>query len=50
MALWGSCWNGLTMVMKEDYEEIVENMSIMLRGNIAHAIDNFEKAKERKEK
>lgn len=34
--------------MKEDYEEIVENMSVMLRGNIVHAIGNFEKAKEEK--
>ena len=27
---------------KQDYEEIVEKMSIMLHGNIAHSIHNFE--------
>lgn len=32
--------------MKEDYEEIVENLSVMLNGNIDHSIRNFEKAKE----
>lgn len=32
--------------MKEDYEEIVENMSIMLHGNIVHSIGNFEKTEE----
>lgn len=36
--------------MKEDYEEIVENLSVMLNGNIDHSIRNFEKAKEQKEK
>ncbi|MCX4307486.1 MAG: TetR-like C-terminal domain-containing protein [Acetatifactor sp.] len=30
--------------MKADYEEIVENMGIMLHGNIARSIKNFEKA------
>lgn len=34
--------------MKEDYEEIVENMSIMLRANIVHSIRNFEKTEEQK--
>lgn len=29
--------------MKEDYGEIVENMSVMLHGNIDHSIKNFEK-------
>ncbi len=29
--------------MKADYEEIVENMGIMLHGNIARSIKNFEK-------
>lgn len=32
--------------MKEDYSEIVENMSVMLHGNIAHSIRNFEKVEE----
>ncbi len=32
--------------MKEDYEEIVENMGVMLHGNIDHSIGNFEKIKE----
>ncbi len=32
--------------MKEDYGEIVENMSVMLHGNIAHSIRNFEKVGE----
>lgn len=36
--------------MKEDYEEIVENLSVMLNGNIDHSIRNFEKAKEQKKK
>ncbi len=30
--------------MKEDYEKIVENMGVMLHGNIARSIKNFEKA------
>lgn len=30
--------------MKADYEEIVENMGVMLHGNIARSIENFEKA------
>lgn len=30
--------------MKEDYEKIIENMSVMLHGNIARSIKNFEKA------
>lgn len=29
--------------MKQDYEEIVEKMSVMLHGNIAQSIHNFEK-------
>lgn len=29
--------------MKEDYEEIVEKMSVMLHGNFARAIRNFER-------
>ena len=29
--------------MKEDYEEIVQKMSVMLHGNLARAIRNFEK-------
>lgn len=29
--------------MKEDYEKIVENMGVMLHGNIARSIRNFEK-------
>ena len=29
--------------MKEDYMEVVENMSVMLHGNIVHSIQNFEK-------
>lgn len=29
--------------MKEDYEAIVEKMSVMLHGNFARAIRNFEK-------
>ena len=28
--------------MKQDYEEIVQKMSIMLHGNIARSIHNFE--------
>ncbi len=32
--------------MKGDYEKIVENMSVMLHGNMAHSIRNFEKAEE----
>lgn len=34
--------------MKRDYEEIVENMSIMLHGNIINSISNFEKTEEQK--
>ncbi|MDE6602507.1 MAG: TetR family transcriptional regulator C-terminal domain-containing protein [Lachnospiraceae bacterium] len=30
--------------MKADYEKIVENMGVMLHGNMARAIKNFEKA------
>ncbi len=30
--------------MKADYEEIVENMGVMLHGNIARSIKNFERA------
>ena len=30
--------------MKADYAEIVENMGVMLHGNIARSIENFEKA------
>ncbi len=30
--------------MKEDYEEIVDNMGVMLHGNIARSIKNFERA------
>lgn len=30
--------------MKEDYEKIVENMGVMLHGNIVRSIKNFEKA------
>lgn len=30
--------------MKEDYHGIVENMGVMLHGNIVHSIRNFEKA------
>lgn len=30
--------------MKEDYEEIVKNMGVMLHGNIVRSIENFEKA------
>ena len=30
--------------MKEDYEKIVDNMGVMLHGNIARSIKNFEKA------
>ncbi len=30
--------------MKEDYEKIVENMGVMLHGNIARSIKNFERA------
>lgn len=30
--------------MKEDYEEIVENMGVMLHGNLVRSIKNFEKA------
>lgn len=33
--------------MKEDYEEIVGNLSVMLSGNIDHVIGNFEKEKNR---
>lgn len=36
--------------MKDDYEEIVENMSVMLYGNIDHSIRNFENAEEEKRK
>lgn len=32
--------------MKENHEEIVEKMSIMLHGNIVHSIRNFEKTEE----
>lgn len=32
--------------MKEDYEEIVQKMSVMLHGNFARAIRNFDKKKE----
>lgn len=31
--------------MKGNYEEIVENMGVMLHGNIAHSISNFEKVR-----
>ncbi len=31
--------------MKDDYKQIVEKMSIALRGNIAHSIHNFEQRK-----
>lgn len=30
--------------MKEDYEEIVENMGVLLHGNLVRSIKNFEKA------
>lgn len=30
--------------MKEDYGKIVENMGVMLHGNIVRSIKNFEKA------
>ncbi|MDE7247342.1 MAG: TetR family transcriptional regulator C-terminal domain-containing protein [Lachnospiraceae bacterium] len=36
--------------MKEDYGEIVENMYVMLHGNILQAISNFEKMEERETK
>jgi len=36
--------------MKEDYGEIVENMGIMLHGNIVHSIRNFEKTGEQETK
>lgn len=29
--------------MKDDYEQIVEKMSVMLHGSISHSIENFEK-------
>lgn len=30
--------------MKEDYEEIVQNMILTLHGNVANSIENFTKA------
>lgn len=42
----GTMLNWMEHGMKEDYEEIVEYMGVMLHGNIDHSIGNFEKKEE----
>lgn len=44
----GTVLNWIDHGMKEDYSEIVENMSVMLYENIDHSVNNFKKAAEQK--
>lgn len=45
----GTVLNWIDHGMKENYSEIVENMSVMLYENIDHSVNNFKKAAEHKE-
>ena len=45
----GTVLNWIDHGMKEDYSEIVENMSVMLYENIEHSVCNFKKITEQKE-
>lgn len=45
----GTMLNWIDHGMKEDYSEIVENMSVMLYENIDHSVRNFKRVTEQKE-
>lgn len=45
----GTVLNWIDHGMKEDYSEIVENMSVMLYENIDHSVRNFKRVTEQKE-
>lgn len=45
----GTVLNWIDHGMKEDYSEIVENMSVMLYENIDHSVHNFKRVTEQKE-